>query len=87
MQYTLKKAMTNGNTGKELHADLTQQYEKIDNQRSNLIKNCFVEGEKEKFVRLATEFETCNKIKDAEQQFVNYLVQYPQEADMWYKYA
>jgi hypothetical protein len=33
MQYTLKKAMNNGSSGKDLHPDLTQQYEKIDNQR------------------------------------------------------
>lgn len=85
MQYTLKKAMTNGSKG--LHPDLVQQYDKIDNQRQALVKNCFVEGEKEKFIRLATEFETCNKIKCAEQQFVNYLVQYPNEPDMWYNYA
>ena len=52
-----------------------------------MIDNCFTETNKERYVRLAKEFETANDIPNAEKQFVNYLVEFPNEAPMWYNYA
>ena len=87
MQYALKKAMTHGKSNQNLHADIVQQYDRLEKDRRVLIDNCFTETNKERYVRLATEFETANDIPNAEKQFVNYLVEFPAEADMWYDYA
>lgn len=85
MQYALKKAMLHGRN--KLHNDIVQQYDKLESSRQSSIKNSFTESDKQKYIRLAAEFETCNDIPQAEKQFVNYLIMNPDEADMWYNYA
>jgi tetratricopeptide (TPR) repeat protein len=87
MQYALKKAMTNGKSNSGLHADIVQQYDKLDHNRRQLVDNCFNESNKDRYLRLSKEFETANDIKNAEKQFVNYLVEFPRDCDMWSNYA
>jgi len=66
MQYALKKAMTNGKSNSGLHADIVQQYDKLDHNRRQLVDNCFNESNKDRYLRLSKEFETANDIKNAE---------------------
>jgi tetratricopeptide (TPR) repeat protein len=88
MQYALKKAMASGRSKSgSFHPDITQQYDQLERGRQNLIRNSFSENDRQKYVRLAAEFETCNDIPQAEKQYVNYLILHPDEADMWYDYA
>lgn len=70
-----------------LHSDIVSQFENISGAREDKFYESFRETTLEKFDRLALEFDTVRDIENAERNFVNHLVDEPNDARKWEEFA
>jgi len=66
-----------------LHPDIISQFENITGARQDKIEESFKETITQKFDRLALEFDTVRDIENAEKNFVNTLVDEPNNSKIW----
>ena len=66
-----------------LHPDIISQFENITGARQDKIEESFKETITQKFDRLALEFDTVRDIDNAEKNFVNTLVDEPNNSKIW----
>ena len=66
-----------------LHPDIISQFENITGARQDKIEESFKESITQKFDRLALEFDTVRDIDNAEKNFVNTLVDEPNNSKIW----
>ena len=71
----------------QLHPDLTNQFSIIEERKCDRIASSFTELPKEKFSRLAAEFDAVADVANAEKHYVNHLIDFPADADKWGEYA
>jgi hypothetical protein len=67
----------------KLHPDIISQFESITAGREEKIEESFKETITQKFDRLALEFDTVRDIDNAEKNFVNTLVDEPNNSKIW----
>lgn len=70
-----------------LHTDIITQFENIQGARDDKIHESYKETVTEKFGRLALEFDTLRDIENAEKNFVNHLVDEPNDGEKWEEFA
>ena len=70
-----------------LHSDIVTQFENISTQREDKNYESFRESHNQKFDRLAEEFDTIREVETAEKNFVNNLVDSPDDTEKWGEFA
>lgn len=70
-----------------LHSDIISQFESITSGREDKYYESFRETSIQKFDRLTQEFDIVRDIANAEKNFVNQLVDEPNDANKWKEFA
>ena len=86
MQECLTEAVANRHRSK-LHNDIVSQLEVVEGSRLDKICEGYQEDSSQKFTRLALEFDTIQDLENAEKNFVNHLIDHPQDANKWGEFA
>ena len=86
MKACLQDAVLSGQRN-NLHSDIVNQFESITGAREDKVYEGYSETQTVKFDRLAREFDTVRDVENAERNFVNHLVDYPNDAEKWEEFA
>ena len=86
MRDCLTEAVTVRHRSK-LHNDIVTQLEVVEGARLDKVCEGVQEDSAQKFSRLALEFDTITDVENAEKNFVNHLIDHPQDGKKWGEFA
>lgn len=87
LQKKLKECLHQAMQEQDLPLDISSQYKNLEKEKNLSIQSSFTEEQEAKHSRLAEEFDVIQDVECAEREYVNNLLDDPNNKEKWYEFA